>query len=216
MHEGFCERSIKKLEHQGCKHFFFFNVLRFFTLSQNNLPVESACGVWTVSRSSPDIHEFPQKQTVSCCRTNVCLSLWTGSPGSPGSSLHVGVPVISQSQRLQPVVHLSSLWPLWLFAGKKKRDKSFVRGCFQGCASNSVLIAFTLNDTVTFKVPLYFTCCLFSQLFSSATEGSTGTMNWLNLLLNMLSVLRWLCYEMVRYKVNCTVQRTAHNTTVWN
>lgn len=56
---------------------------------------------------------------------SVCYSrqVCRGAAG-PASLLHVGVSVVGQRQRLQSVVHLASLRPLWFFtAGKKSKEQ---------------------------------------------------------------------------------------------
>lgn len=54
-----------------------------------------------------------------------CPSVPTGSQ-SRKCGLHVGVAVVSQSQRLQPVVHLPPRRPLWLLAaGRARRQEQF-------------------------------------------------------------------------------------------
>lgn len=40
-----------------------------------------------------------------------------------GRLLHVCISIVSQSQRLQSVVHLASLWLLWLFATEQTKNR---------------------------------------------------------------------------------------------
>lgn len=49
----------------------------------------------------------------------------TAAPVGRGRRLHVSVSIVGKRQRLQPVVHLSSLRPLWFFTADRERKINF-------------------------------------------------------------------------------------------